>query len=242
MISTLLKIALAVQLVSGVFWTLTMSMMAGQGGLEVLAWFLLVFGAQAICFLVGAWAYWRYPDQRKIARWVLALPFVVWFLPGVIKSLAGGRLTSATLVIVLLGLASAILLVCLLVPRKVARKLPDILFRSRIFNSLVLIGPLLGWAFFIGVVFMIFGADDASTSRALRGNGTGYALASTVVIAALYLIALGGGSLCSGIWGWVGLHSGVDGACRKLNIAQLVLAIPGLLVGILVAVSMLNQN
>ncbi len=231
MISKLIRVALFLQVISGVFWTLTMAMMSGQGGLEVLALFLLVFALQAIGLLIGGWVHWRHPSERKIARWVLLLPFVFWFLPGVIKTLAGGRLTSAMLWLILALVAAAVLLACIVVPQKVAGKLPEFLFRSRFFNSVVLIGPLLGWVVFIGILFVVFGADGQSSAKALRGNGTGYGLASAIAIAALYLLALGGGSLCSGIWGWVGLHSGVDDACSKLNIAQLVLATPGLLVG-----------
>ena len=230
MISKLIRAALFLQIVSGVFWTLTMAMMSGQGGLEVLGLFLLVFALQAICLLIGGWVHWRYPSERKIARWVLLLPFIFWFLPGVIKTLAGGQLSSALLWLSLSVVAAAILLACILVPQKVAGKLPQFLFRSRLFNSVVLIGPLLGWIVFIGALFVVFGVDGQSFSKALNGNGTGYGLASAILIAALYLLVLGGGSLCSGIWGWVGLHSGVDDACRRLNIAQLVLATPGLLV------------
>lgn len=239
MISKLIRAALALQIISGVFWTLTMAMMRGQGGLEVLAQFLLVFALQTVCLLIGGWVHWRHPAERKIARWVLLLPFVFWFLPGVLKTLAGGQLTSAMLWVGLAGLAAVILVACILVPQKIAGKLPDFLFRSRFFNTLILIGPLLGWVVFISAVLVAFGMDGHSSAKMLSGNGTGYGLASAIVIAALYLITLGGGSLCSGIWGWVGLHSGIDGACRKLNIAQLVLATPGLLVGAIAVVVMI---
>lgn len=236
MIPKLIRAVLVLQIISGVFWTLTMATLEGQGGLEVLARFLLVFALQAVGLLVGGWVHWRHPAERKISRWVLLLPFVFWLLPGLLKALAGGQLTSAMLWVGLAGLAAGIVVASILVPQKIAGKLPAFLFRSRFFNTVILIGPLLGWAVFIGALIVAFGLDGHSSARTLSGNGTGYGLASAIVIAAIYLITLGGGSLCCGTWAWLGLHSGIDGACRKLNIAQLVIATPGLLVGAIAVV------
>jgi hypothetical protein len=230
MTRSVLNIVLFLEITSGAFWTFSFAM-SKSPGLETLGLFVLIYGVQAVCFLVGLWAYWRYPVERRKAGWILALPFVFLFLPGVLKNAAGGRLTESGLVALFLITATIVLTACLVIPRKVASKLPGILFRSRIFNSLFLLGPLLGWLFFIGILVWLFGVEGEATLRSIRRDATGYGVGSMIVIGAMYLIGLGCASLLSSAWAWLGLHSGVEDACRKLNIAQMIVAVPGLLIG-----------
>ena len=156
------------EIVSGAFWTIALAMIEGSGGLDVPGIFVLAYSIQAICFLIGLWAYWRHRDARPTARWVLALPFVFLFLPGIINTMANGALTASGVATLLLIVLSVILVVCFVIPRKVAAKFPDSLYSNRIFNSLLLIGPLLGWPILIGILVCIFGVEGEATSRSLR--------------------------------------------------------------------------
>lgn len=239
---TVLKTALFLEIAAGAFWTFSLAMIKGPGGLEVLGLFVLIYSIQAICLLVGLWAYWRHADVRRTAGWLLALPFVFLFLPGIVKNLAGGHLTESGFAALLLIAVTVILIVCFLMPRKVADKLPDFLFRSRLVNGLILSGLVLGWLFFAGILAWVFGVEGEQTARSLRGDATGYGLASMIVMTTLYLTALGGASLLSGAWAWMSLHSGIQGACRKLNLAQVVVATPGILIGGFAVFFVLGQN
>jgi len=238
----MLKIALFLQIASGAFWTLSLAMIEGRGGLEVLALLVLVYSIQAICFLIGLWAYWRHSEERRKATWLLVLPFVFWFLPGIVRSVGGGRLTESGFVALLLITVAVILLALVVVPRKVAGLVPSFLFRSRVFNSLVLMGPLLGWLFIIGLAGWLFGVRGEEMSRSTPSDSTGYGLASAIVLIAIYLVGLGIASLISGAWSWLSLRSGIEGACRKLNIAQMVVTVPGLIIGGFSVLFMLSQN
>ena len=242
MTGNILKFSLFMVIASGAFWTLSVASLGDSGGLEVLALFLMVFALQAIGFVIGLWMYWRHPDERRNARWLLALPFVFYFLPGVVKTLAGGQLSSGGLAALLLFIVAAILVASLIVPRKVAGRLPEFLFQSRFINTLILMLPMLGWLFIIGILVWLFVIEAEATSRSLSNDATGYGLAATIVIGSIYLVGLGAGSLLVGAWGWLGIRSGIDGACRKLNIAQLLVAAPGLLIGVFALYLMLMQT
>jgi len=237
----ILKFALFLQILTGALWTLVLAMVEGHGGLGMLILFVPVFSIQAICLFIGLWNYWRYPDRRRQARWLIALPAVVWFLPVIIKTLAGGPLTQRGL-FALLSIAAVIFLYAvLMMPRKVAGLFPDFMFRSRVLNSLILSGPVIGWLVLTGFLLWLFGVDGEGASRAEPRDSTASASAYLVVIAALYLIGLGVSSILCGLWAWLGLRGGVEGACRRLNVAQIVVAAPGLLTGGISVFLLLSQ-
>ncbi len=81
-----------------------------------------------------------------------------------------------------------------------------------------------------------------ASSKSPSTSGTGEGLAFAIVIAALYLVWLGVGSFGASTWAWVSLRGGIQTATRKLNIAQLVVAAPGVMLGIAVAVWMGEQG
>lgn len=154
-----------------------------------------------------------------------------------INSLAGGHLSGDEMLVVGLVAAAVALVACLFVPRKVSGLLPAFLFRSRLWNSLILAGLVLCWLIPVGVIVFVFRGRPGST-----GGDTGEGLALAIVLAATYLILLGAGSLAGAAWGWLGLRSGVEGACRKLNIAQIVAAVPAGLMGVAALTFMASQN
>ncbi len=238
----LLKVVLALQVLAGLYWTLTVAMTAGQGGIEVLYRFVMVFALQAACFLLGLFATWKFPEQRRVARWLIGLPFVFFFLPGLLKVLLRGRVTDGMLVMAALGVVGAAIAASIVAPQRVSRKLPGWMFTSRLFNSLILVGPLLGWLFFAGVLFWLFAVEGETTTRQLRNSGTGYGLGVAILMAATYLVGLGAVSFGAASWGLLGLRSGVQDACQKLNVAQMLLALPGLLAGGVAIYFLASQN
>ena len=219
-----------------------MAMKGGTGGLEVLAMFLVIFGLQAVGFVIGVWAYRAQPAMRRAARWLLGLPLVFYFLPDLVMAVAGGELSDAGLAAIVLFLLAVVLGACVVMPRKVASVLPAFLFQSKFVNALILVLVLLGWLFAIGVLVWLFGIEAEATSRALSRDATGYGRGASIVIGAIYLLGLGSGSLLVAAWAWLGLRSGVDGACRKLNVAQMLVATPGLLIGLVALYLMISQG
>ncbi len=226
MLARLLSIVLVVQVLLGSLWTLTIASVPGRGDFGMLPLFLLTYLVLFLGLLIGIWAFWRRPPLRRRAAWVIAMPFVFWFLPSIVKTLAGGHLSGDELATIVVSLAAACLLACLVVPARAAGLLPQRLFRSPVFNWLLIVGLVAGWLFPVLVIAWLGSSQDGSSQ-----GDTGYALAYGVILGALYLVGLGGGSLLTAAWGWMGLRGNVAQACRKLHVTQLVLAVPGLFLG-----------
>ncbi|MGI9233251.1 MAG: hypothetical protein ACR2RD_06435 [Woeseiaceae bacterium] len=231
-----LKVIFWVEIVLGVLWTILAAMAQGAGGLAVFGLFLLVYGVYAAFFLFAAWVYWTYVDCRRSAGWIMVLPILFWFAPLVIRSLAGGVLTNQQFVVLLIVLMIIAIGVCWVAPRRAATIVPGFLLRSRLFNWLILLSMIGGWAFFVFVLWYVANGDSSSTST------SGTAVAYAIVLAAIYLIWLGFGSFGASTWAWVSLRGGVETTTRKLNVAQLVFATPGVLIGISVAVWLAGQG
>ena len=228
--SRALKIILGVEIVLGVLWTVAAAMATGSGGLAVVGLLFVVYSVFAAFFLVALWAFWKYPDERRRAGWIMALPIVFWFLPTMVRSLSGGVLTGQQFGLLLAFLGIAALLTCLVAPRKAIAAVPTALLRSRLFNALVFFAVVLGWLF---LVFVVAWVASGGESSAYKGD-TGYGLAYAIVLGAIYLVGLGIGSLLAMAWAWLGLRGGVDGVPRKWHIAQLVIAVPGVALGAIV--------
>jgi len=233
----ILAIALFVQLSSGGLWTLAVAGTPGRGDFGLLGLFVIVYALQAVAVMPALWALWRHPAERRRAAWMLAMPVVFWFAPGIVKSLAGGHLSSEEMIVVLAAAAAIVLVACFVVPRRVAAFVPGFLVTSPVFNSLLLAGVIVGWLFLIGMAVLVFGGGAPASSDA-----TGYGLAYAIVLASLSLIGFGAASLVAAAWAWIGLRSGLDGACRKLNVAQLVVSMPGLLIGAGAVMFLANQG
>ncbi len=231
-----LKIVLGIEVALGIFWTVAAAMAQGPGGLAAVGIFLFVYALYAAFFLFAAWVFWSQPDRRRIAGWIMALPFLFWFLPVIIRSMAGGVLSSQQFSAALLVLLIAIIGFCWVAPRRASAFIPAFLVRSKLFNWLIVLAVVGGWLFFVLAVSYVASSKSPSTS------GTGEGLAFAIVIAALYLVWLGVGSFGASTWAWVSLRGGIQTATRKLNIAQLVVAAPGVMLGIAVAVWMGEQG
>lgn len=230
MMRGILVAALILQVAAGMLWTLSMVMMT-SGGLEIVAMFVVIFAVQLLGLLIGAWAYWQHADLRQYAGWLLALPVLFLFLPSLLRRLAGGPVDAGVLFVMLLALLLAIIVACLAMPGRMGHIVPQGLYRSRLWNGLLLAGPLLGLLLLVAGLTWLLGVNGDETRRALKTDATGVGLGSAIVIAAVYATCFGAYSLLIATWAWLGLHSDVEDACRKLNVAQLVVALPGVLLG-----------
>ncbi len=235
--SRALRIIFVTELVLGGIWTLYASMASGAGGLAVIYLFLIVYPVFAIFFLVAAWAYWKHPDERRRAAWIMALPVIFWFLPGIIRKLAGGVLSEQEFLYFLGALVAAFFATCFIAPRKAVALVPDFLLRSRLFNALIFIAVLLGWLVLAGIILYV----GSGKGGGYQGD-TGYGLGLAIVIAAFYLVGLGVGSFVASAWAWLGLRGGVEDTPRKWHIAQIVIALPGVAIGVIVLSWLVGQG
>ena len=221
-----LKIVLGLEVALGLLWTVLAAMAHGPGGLGALAIGLVIYAIFAAFFVFAAWALWKHPDERKLAGWIMVLPVVFFFTPFIVRSMAGEYLTSDQFNGFLLFAAIAAIGACWVLPKKVVMVIPGFLIRSKLFNWLVILAIAAGWLFLIFVVIYITNEDISSTS----GTGLGAAL----IIGALYLIGLGVANFVAATWAWVCLRGGTDGNPRGLNITQLVVAAPAILIGLVI--------
>ncbi len=222
-----LKIIFTIEVLLGTLWTGIAAMAQGAGGLAAVFWFLVIYALFAVFMLVAAWAFWKHPEQRKLAGWIMVLPIVFWFLPMLVRSLAGGVLTTKQLSSIAGAVLIAAVAGCWLFPRKAATILPRMLVRSRLFNWLILLAVVGGWAFLVAVIAYLVNGSSSSSSSGDMG------LAYGIVLGAIYLVWLGAASFGASTWAWVSLRGGVETPTRRLNIAQVIVAMPGVLIGIL---------
>ena len=233
-----LKVVLGAEIVLGILWTVLAAMAQGAGGLAVVGLFFVVYALFAACFLFAAWAWWKRPDKRRLAGWIMALPLLFWFAPVWIRSLAGGVLSQEQFASALLIILMAAIAVVWLFPRKAAAFVPDFLVRSKLFNWLILLGVVGGWLFMVLVVLYLVNSPESVPSS----TDAGMALAYTIVLAAMYLIGLGIASFGASTWAWLSLRGGFETTARRLNIAQLAVATPGVVLGVLVAAWLAGQG
>ena len=230
---TILKVIVGIQILLGIGWTLPL--LRGNGDFSTLYLFFLLAIVNAAFLLVACRAMWKHPNERRIAGVVMMLPALFLFLPGVIKWFAGGPLTSEALVRAAVVLLVAALLFSVAFPKQVIRILPEWLFRSRIFNWLLLLGMAIAWLLPIaGVAWLA--SSDSGNSR------SGMAVAYVIIYVAMYVVAVGAVSVLVMVHGWIGLRSGVARDCRRLNIAQIVMGLPSFAIGAATLAWLANQN
>ncbi len=132
------NIVLAIGVALGLLWTVIAAMAHGPGGLGAIAFFLIIYPIFAVFFVFAAWVFWKHPDERTRAGWIMLLPVVFWFIPLAIRSMAGGYLASQQFAVVLLIIGIGAIAGCWVAPKKVAVFVPKFLARSRLFNWLLI--------------------------------------------------------------------------------------------------------
>ena len=221
----LLTVIIAIQVLLGLWWTLPL--LFHDGDFSTLAVLFTSAAANLVFLFIAAWAMWRRPALRSRAAIVIALPFVTYFLPWLLKALMGGPLTGERSLGILLSLAAVAVAVCLFFPRRISSLLPRGLVQSRALNWLLIVVMAGAWLFPLGIVGML-ASDDSG------GSSSGTAVAYAIVYLAMYIVAVGGGALLMLIWGWLGLKSSADNPSRGLHIAQVAMGSPSVLLGVAV--------
>jgi hypothetical protein len=239
----LLNITLVIEIVVAVWWTAHMVPETGSSGIEVLGWFAVVVMTYVAAFLIGAFVAWRRPSLRRRGALVMAMPFVGGFAPIVLRLFAGGPFPFEGMRIPVAFTLVAILTLGLAFPRRTVRWMPHGLFRSRGWN-LFLVGSLgLAWSVLIVYLLWLVSQGGQDALRAANRTGSpGMATAAVILLVASNLLLLGLGSAFTGAWGWLGLRGGVDGAQRRIHVAQLLGAAPGILLAAITWVWLSGQG
>jgi hypothetical protein len=145
-------------------------------------------------------------------------------------------LSSDQFILVIGFAALAAIGACWVLPKKAAVLVPAFLIRSKFFNWLVILALVGGWLFV--VLATIYVANEDISTSSTSGSTLGVAL----IIAVLYGVGLGALNLIAATWAWLCLWNSTTNNPRGLNIAQLVLAAPGALMGIAAAVLLLSRH
>jgi len=225
-----LNITLAAEVLVALLWTVAMWTETGSSGIAVLGWFAVVVIVYGVCFLTGSIIAWRSPALRRLAGIVMIVPLIGMFTPYLLRTLSGGAIELHIIWRVAVTLILAGFFLALLMPRATAKRLPQLLFRSRVLNLAVVGVLVVAWCslVFAGTWLLTDSGQDALRHADRTSNGMATALA--VLAASAYLLMIGAGSVVSGAWGWLGLMGGVEGARRRIHVVQLVGALPGILV------------
>lgn len=195
-------------------------------------YFLFLYVAIAAVFVVTAlWSFFFRPELRRLAIWVMVLPFVL-VIPPVAARNAMTEPLSISLFYGSLAIAAIGLLAWAVTqPRKAAERLPQFFFRSRALNLLIVFCQVLAWVAPFGALLVL--KNSGSAAKAEQGS-PGMGLAYVIALFAIYLVAMACTSILTAAWGWIGMRSQLDGAQRTLHKWQLAIALPTILIGVLV--------
>ena len=224
----LLKILLIIEVVVGLCLSLAVLMVSRENWGIIYILFLYAC-SQLPLVLLGLWALLFRPRHRATAAWLCVLPFAFLILPLMLRTAMGEPISSRTLLastlIVILGLT----LLAFVRPRTVAARLPATLLQGKPQNIVLL--ALLGAGWCIAVALLLKAGPallDTSSGQGSPGMGA----AMLLVLGIGWLTGLACFSVLVAAWGWVGLRGASESAQPKLHIAQLLLASPGLLIGL----------
>jgi hypothetical protein len=226
----ILNFTLATVALVTLFWTIAIWTETGSSGIAVLGWFAVVVVVYAAGLLIGAIVAWRRPPLRRRATLLMAMPLIGGIAPYLLRALSGGPVEIgfvSRVVSMALALASMIALVR---PRATASRLPGRLFRSRWLNLAIVYALVIAWS--VLMLAAVWVMTEAGQNAVQRANRTSNDMASAYIIlaASAYLLLIGAGSVIAAAWGWLGLMGGVEGARRRIHIAQLAGALPGILI------------
>lgn len=235
-----LTIIFAAQLILGAIWTLP-QLFLDNSSLAILMLFFYTYPFHLVFFFIAAWAMWKHPQSRNKAIRIMLLPIGFLFLPFGIKFIVGGPLSDNSAVVVAVLAAAACLGAGIVFPERTVRVLPDRMFQSRGFNLLIVGSMVLAWLFPVAVTILLL--QQGSLSPTGGGQGSpGMELAYVLIAGALYVIAVGGASLFTLVFGWLGLRGGVADAQRNLHVTQIVVGAPGVILGALTLAWLASQN
>ncbi|MGB5628239.1 MAG: hypothetical protein WBM57_02645, partial [Woeseiaceae bacterium] len=146
------------------------------------------------------------------------------------------HLDSQQFAIALLSISIIAIVSCWVVPKKAAVFVPEFLARSRSFNWLLIVSVIAGWLLFFGVIVYVVNEDVQ------RSTDSGTSLAYALIVAATYLVLQGVASFLVSTWAWLCLRGEFESAASKLNITQIVVSAPGVLIAIAIVVWLSAQG
>ena len=229
----LLNIIIGLQVLLGIWWTVPL--LFHEGDFSTLYVFFVSAIANIVFFLIAAFAMWKYPDLRRRAGVVMALPLVMYFLPYIIKGVFGGPMTGERGRGALILIGALIVAACIFFPKRVFSILPGKFVQNRFVNWLLILGMLGAWLFPIAIIIWL-GMDNSG------GSSSGTAVAYAIVYFAIYIVIVGAAALGMMLWGWVGLRGNAENPSRKLHIAQLVMGSPSVVLGVLTLGWLIGQQ
>ena len=224
----LLKIVLIIEVVLGLCLGLAVLTVSRENWGIIYILFLYAC-SQLPLVLLGLWALLFRPQHRATAAWLCVLPFSFLILPLMLRTAMGEPVSSRTLLASTLIVVLGLTLLAFVRPRTAAARLPAALLHGKPQNIVLLALLGLGWCIAIALLLKT-GPALLDTSSGQGSPGMGAAV--LLVISIGWLTGLACFSLLVATWGWVGLRGTTESAQPKLHIAQLVLASPGLLIGI----------
>lgn len=219
-------IVLWLQIALGALWTYSV-LTADNSSWGPLVALVYTYPPQIVFFFFAAGVFWKRRDLRRPAGWIMALPVVLLFTPTGLRTLVGGRVDPSSFVSIAVVAALLVIVYGLIRPRSAAKVVPQQLLRNRVFNGVVILLQVFGWL----LPLILFAYWTLESQGGPRSTDAGTGLAYLLILAVIYLAGLGIGSLLVSCIAWVGLRGGIDNAPRKLHIAQLVIAVPGVLLG-----------
>jgi len=229
-----LKIVIGFQVLLGTWWTLPL--LASDGDFSTLAVLFVSAAVNLAFYLIAAWVLWKRPAERRLAVIVFVLPIAMYFLPGLIKALAGGPLNGQQGAALALGLVTVLLGFGIFFPKRASQFLPAALLKSRLFNWLIIIALAIAWMLpILGTIWL------ATEEQGSGGSSSGMAIAYVIYFLALYIAAVGAASVCVMVFGWIALRSGIENTCRRLNITQIIMGTPSVALAVITGLWLVEQ-
>jgi hypothetical protein len=232
--SRALSIIIGLQIILGAIWTLPL-LTADLSGLGPLLLFIYTYPFHAVFCLIALWAFWKHKTLRRKAALVLLLPIGILFLPYLITTIAGGPLEAQRVLQLIVVLVAICIVLCFIRPRRAASMFPAVLFRSRTFNLLAVVGMAFAWLLPVFLFLLVRAKGSESVAQTAQVDSSGMAVGYLFFVVGLYLASTGGAALFTMLLAWLGLHGGVEGAQRGLHKTQAWLAAPALIAGSLAA-------
>lgn len=214
-------------------------LMAGNSDWGVIGVVLAFAALTLLCWLIGVWTMiWRSQRRRKAGRLlVISASFLV--APLILRSTMGGPLSASAVAGAAAATLVALLIWAMVSPSRVAAKVPDILFHSRVLNYSLLALVVIGWLLPIGMVIAL-SYENLDTSSGQGSPGMG--LAVVIVLFAAWFIGSGCISVLIAVWGWLGLRRRLKSGLRRVHIAQIIAPLPGIAAGALALALFLIQG
>ena len=223
----ILRLFLKIEIALGVLFTLRV-LATGNNDWGVLYIILLFIGANAILALPGLWALFAHPPLRRLAAYVTLTPVGFVIGPVMLRSAMDSGLGLDVYLSVAAVAAVCALIWAVLKPKRAGRFVPQSMFASRWFNVTIVAVVVLGWI--MPVFVYLFLAMEDTGSRGGGQGSPGMGAAVVILLAGMYLLGLGGASLLSGAWGWLGFRNGEAGR-RGIHVVQMLISVPGMVVG-----------